>query len=291
MSGEDPFDTTPSSAVSTAVKIQQTPSNFISDEMIRNKLFKQSNSKPKLCMLLKGKRGSGKSGAVMNYLTEQDIKDGHKIVWLDIDNCADDVRTSYHLDKVNNILMFNPVSESIDEDGQIITDYKQTLNWVRSTIKWVKDNHQKEKIKAICFDGLSPFLNHAENIMRIEKHIDASGGVSTAYWKLRAKIFYETLEQIKAIPIDKFFIGHEDFMETVGKDGKVIAVKERANQMVSQSVICERIETLDKIVFKVKVDKSRTNIALEGKSIDFAEVEKTTGKAVWNGRKVLELFM
>ena len=136
------------------------------------------------------------------------------------------------------------------------------------------------------FDGLSTALTYAENQMRIEKNITPDGGVNLAFWKLRNKLFIETLEQIKSIPIARFFIAHEDFIQS--KDNELSSVKAKTNQMMFQKIRCIRESLPNEVVYKAVIDKSKYNVNVEGLEFEFCNVDKQTGKAEWKGDEIWE---
>jgi len=246
-------------------------------------------STPNICCMIFGLDGVGKSGVVLEYLTPEDIKAGYKMIVLDLDSGSQTLLFQYHKEKMKNIIIRNPLEFTYDENGYIVTDYKRTMNKIKATIKWISENAEKEKIKVVVMDGLSSLLQLCEYQMRVEKEIAPDGGVQTRYWLLRMRFFLDIMEQFRALPLDKFFIGHDDFIQK--NDKELSSVKIKTHQMAHQRLILSRIEQVDKVVFRAKIDKSKCNVQLEGKEIDFCTVDKKTGKAVWEGRKAIELFM
>lgn len=242
----------------------------------------------KYCCLLYGSDGTGKSGLCLDYLSPEDIKAEKKIVIIDLDGGNVPLITTYHMDKIKNIQCVNPLVTSETEEGTVI-DYQKTFAKIRAIIRYVKTSHKTENIKAIVFDGLSTALKHAEHQMRLDKNIADDGGVMLKYWLIRNKIFIETLEQLKSIPIAKFFIAHEDF---IGKAGEELSsVKSKTAQMCFQKIKCERVDSKDKVVFKAIIDKSKYNVRAEGKAITFCEVDKTKDVVKWDTAEVFRCLV
>jgi len=253
-------------------------------DVIRKWLYSRGYSQYKTCCLVYGLDGTGKTGIVLDYLTEQEKKDGHKIVVLDLDGGAIPL-LKYHDEK--NIIIKNPM-EINKIEGQTNIDYNMTMERIRATIDVVHDDIEKEKIKAVVLDGVSTLLKHAEYQMRIDKNITADGGVQLRYWVQRNKLFIEILEQIKALPCDKFFVSHEDFI--LDDKENPSAVKSKTNQMMFQKIRCERVVGKDKVVYSATIDKSKYNVNSEGQKFEFLTVEKEKKEFKWEAQKVFELL-
>ncbi len=215
-------------AQQTEKAVEKKPSQY-SDAEVEKWLFEKEDHTNLMCCLIVGKDGTGKSGIAFDYLTDEDVREGRKILIIDLDSGNIPLLNQYHASKKENFIVKNPLVESFTEDDVYI-DYHKTFARMRSVVKWTRNNYKKHKIKAIVFDGLSTALKHAEYQMRLDKNIDADGGVSTRYWLIRNKLFLELLEQIKSLPISKFFIAHEDFILKVGEDNS--SLKEKTNAMV-----------------------------------------------------------
>lgn len=227
-----------------------------------------------------GNDGTGKSGIVLDYVGGLP----KKTLIIDLDGGNLPLKQMYHKDN-KNIVILNPLKmEATADDIEI--DYKMTFAKIKAIIKYVNDHY--DNYSAIVLDGISTLLRYAEYQMRLEKNIAADGGVQYGYWKNRNKRFIEVIEVMKNIPaIDKFYIGHEDFILTSDS----AAVKNKMNQMMHQRILC--IKTDDKagkVTFTGKIDKSKYNLALEGKSYDFATVEniEDKGKTTWNSKSIWE---
>ena len=248
-----------------------------------------------LCAMIYGKDGTAKSGISLDYLTDEDIKDGKRAVIIDLDGGNIPLLIKHHKKRCEDnkrklkdvYIVKNPLYEE-NVNGDIVFNYKKTFSRVKGIIKWVRNNITKFKIKYVVFDGLSTALKHAEQQMRIDRHLAADGGVQLRYWMVRNKHFIESLEHIKSLPISKLFIAHEDF---VLKDSDNSAVKEKTNAMMHQKIKCERLANGDHAEFKATIDKNKFSTATEGKSYVVCEVDNDKGKYTWNTKMLFDELM
>src|SRR3990167_6565265 len=173
----------------TAVKKQEEEKNILySNEQVKEWFNVKYSNKVLLNLLILGLDGTGKSGIAVDLLSEQDIKEGKKIVIIDLDGGNLPIIETYHKNKINNIICINPLLTCETNEGTEI-DYKRTFAKIRAVVRYIEQNYQQEKIKAIIFDGLSTALKYAELNMRMEKHLLPDQGVSMLYWKNRNKLF------------------------------------------------------------------------------------------------------
>ena len=145
-----------------------------------------------LCCLLYGADGSAKSGVALSYLTDEDIKNGMSCVVIDLDDGNRPLIKMYHkkrCEKYNKnwqdvFRVMNPQANKMVEDD-IVPDYKRTIARIRGIINWTRAKQKEYNIKFIVFDGLSKALKYAEYFMRMEKNVDADGGIQTRFWLIR----------------------------------------------------------------------------------------------------------
>jgi len=269
-------------------KKEEKPKEILySDEEVESWISAGGKPSSKICCLVYGDDGTGKTGIVFDYLTEEDAKQGYKLVAIDLDGGGMPLKTTYHKNKGENLIVIDPLVTMETEEGTEI-DYHKTFARIRAIIRYVRNNYAKHKIKAIVFDGLSTALSYAEQQMRLDKHLDVDGGVQTRYWLMRNKRFLDTLEQIKNIPIAKFFIAHRNFfMETV--DGKKPAsVIMKTNAMMHQKIRCVRKELPTGVLFTATIDKCKWNVNEEGAQFDFCEVRRAEKKHTWNTKEIFK---
>ena len=226
------------------------------------------------CLVI-GNDGTGKSGIVLDYLS----KKPKKSLIIDLDGGNTPLINEYYKDN-EKLIVLNPLEVKMGEEDVEI-DYKMTMAKIKALIKYVREH--RVEYSGLVIDGLSTLLKHAEYQLRIEKNIAPDGGMQMRYWLNRSKVFIEILDFMKSIPvIDKFYIGHEDFM--VKED--MAAVKSKTNQMIHQRIICSKKQEMGKVSFIAKIDKSKYNLGMEGKEITFATVEGDKG--TWNATKIFE---
>jgi len=241
-------------------------------KLIEEAKIKQKESAPTFVCFIIGKDGTGKTGIAMDYVA----KLSKKTIIIDLDAGNYPVYYKYHKD--NEKITIVPVLE-VDRDGNI--DYRERIAKIKALIKEVKDN--AGDYSAIILDGVSTLLKDCEYIMRVDKNLAPDGGVSMRYWIQRNKLFTEILDFMKSIPgVHKFYVGHEDFI----MKEEAAAVKAKTNQMIHQRIVCEKIEKDGITTFKAKVDKSKFNLAMEGKEVEFAKVE--ADKSEWNIEEIFK---
>jgi len=151
----------------------------------------------------------------------------------------------YHREAVNsgNIIYYDPVIWSTNpRTNAPYLDYDATINSVNAIAIAVKEEAEENgNIKGIILDGLSKLLKWSEYLMRLEKEIDIAGGVDMRYWQLRNKLFLETLELYKSLPMDKYLIFHQDFLPEIDADKKLSQVKINANQMIFRELYVKKL--------------------------------------------------
>jgi len=254
-----------------------------SDDKIKEWLFGDAEkSSSNVCCALYGFDGTAKSGMALDCRSEEEKKEGYKIVVLDLDGGCIPLKVIYH-ENDPNIIIKNPLVR--DEYKNV--DYEATFSKLKATIDFIERNISTMKIKAIVFDGIDKFLKICEYSMRDTTGKDVTEGIDYRYWKLRNQKYNDVIEQIKLLDVDRYFITH--FKKT--ESGEFIPDwQAKTGDMVFQKLRCYRetkVEGGEKVVYlKVEIDKCKTNLALEGKVYTIAETrQKTDGtvEANWYG--------
>ena len=263
---------------------------------IKEWLLDQSDQENKFVCMVLGKDGTGKSPLALSHLTDEDIKQGKRVLVIDLDGGNIPLVNTYHKErceklgrKVNDVFFIkNPLTEVLN-DGEVEIDYKATFNKIKGTVNLLKDTKFREemKFKYVVFDGLSTLLEFAENQMRVEKHLQVDGGVNMAFWKRRNKMFRDVLEMLKSLPISSFFIGHDDFIRDPNAEN-FSAVKKLSHSMMHQKIICEKLFLKDKTQFVATIAKSKYNVSKEGEKITFGEIILDGKQVTFEPQKVLE---
>lgn len=264
-------------------RIEKLRKTIYDDNKIKDWLFgKIEKSSSNICCALYGYDGTAKSGIAMDCRTEQEIKDGMKIVIFDLDGGCAPLKVIFH-DNDPNIIIKNPLVRNEVKN----VDYEATFAKLKAALDYIERNMEELKIKAIIFDGLDKFLKICEYSMREELNKDVTSGIDYRYWKNRNKKYMDILEQIKLMDLDRFFITHMKHDE----DGNMIPDwQKKTPDMLYQRVRCFREIKEDKsggrtVYLKAEIEKSKTNIALEGKIYTVAEIrhDKNGTTAKWNG--------
>lgn len=259
-----------------------------SDDKIREILYQQADDKEfHYCCLFYGQDGTGKTGLLQSY----PLKDNEKHIILDLDGGNIPILQTYHKDKINNIIVHNPLVTTNTSEGMKTIDFKETMNKIKWIVDYVRRKYKEDNIKAISIDGLSKLLKFAEGMMRIDKHITSDGGVEYRFWKIRNEAFIEIIEIMKSIPIDKFFVAHDDFI--IFEDNlseEISKVKLETNRMMYQKVRCKRKKDKENVEYKCIIDKSKYNAKAEGQELIFLKINTKEKKYEWAGQKLFDLL-
>jgi len=275
--------------VNAITQKQEKPILYTNDD-VKNWMTHGSKPASKVCCLVYGKDGTGKTGLVFDFLNLEDVKNGYKMVVIDLDGGGMPLKETYHKDKGENLIVIDPLVTKETEEGTEI-DYQSTFAKIRAIIRYVRNNYIQDKIKAIVFDGLSTALSYAEQQMRLDKHLDVDGGVQTRYWLMRNKLFLETLEQVKGIPIAKFFIAHENFVAESSDPLKTpSSVIMKTHMMMWQKIRCERKDSTLDVNYTATIDKSKYGSKVDGAIVNVCRVDKSTKTVKWNAKEVFKIL-
>lgn len=280
----------------SAAKKTRKPKTSLVDDM-RKRLFDNTIILPEEaynCVMIYGQDGTGKTGLALSTLTDDDVKEGKKLVIIDLDSGNLPIMLKHHRDKVQAGAMVyeNPMRWTEDGEGKPLLDYQATFDNINAiALATLQEHEQNKNIKGVILDGGSKLLKYAEQEMRVLKELDVSEGADWNFWKIRNKIFLETLELFKSLPFDKYFIFHDDFLPVPRpSDGKISAVILQTNQMMYQKIFTERRDLGPKVEYKATIHKSKFALSQEGRSVVFADVDKKSGEYRWEPQKVIELL-
>ena len=255
-----------------------------SDNRIKEWLFGDiEKSSSNVCCALYGFDGTAKSGIALDCRTEQEKKEGKKLIIFDLDGGCAPLKVIYH-NNDKNIIIKNPLVR--DEFKNV--DYEQTFLKLKSALDYIERNLLSMQIKAIVFDGLDKFLKICEYSMREDINKTVIEGVDYRYWKIRSQKYLDILEQVKLMDIDRYFITH--LKKEHETDKWVPDWEKKTPDMMFQKVHCFREQKIidgNKIVYlKAEIEKCKTNIAFEGKIFTVSEtIQESNGKATfkWYG--------
>jgi len=256
------------------------------DEQIKDWLFKDiERSSSNVCCGIYGFDGTAKSGIALDCRTEQEIKDGYKIIVFDLDGGCAPLKVIYH-DNDKNIIIKNP--QVRDDAGSV--DYEGTFTKLKKTLDYIEKNLSTLKIKAIVFDGIDKFLKICEYSMREDLNKTITEGVNYLYWKLRNQKYHDIMEQIKLMDVDRFFITHLKKIKDT-EDWTPDWEKKTPDMMFQKLKCFKEVKVIngEKIIcLKAEIEKCKTNLALEGSIFTIAEIRTTSDKkvkAIWKGLK------
>lgn len=193
------------------LKTESKAPRFTKDQM-REWMHEQKPRKSSICALLVGHNKTGKSGVVVDSRTNQQKKDHMKaiIFELNMDNGCEVNSRVYH-NNDPDIIILNPREYTLDAGGEWVLDRVATMEKVKTMIQTIKEDCDNDSLNlaVLALDGLDTFLsNICENQMRIDEHIDISGGVSMRYWKKRNDYYYSIIDMMLGIDVDLYFITH-----------------------------------------------------------------------------------
>jgi len=193
------------------LKTESKAPRFTKDQM-REWMNQQKPRKSSTCALLVGHNKTGKSGVVVDSRTNEQKEKHMKVVIfeLNMDNGCEINSRVYH-NNDPDIIILNPREYTLDAGGEWVLDRVATMEKVKTMIQTIKEdcNNDSLNLAVLALDGLDSFLsNICENQMRIDEHIDISGGVSPRYWKKRNDYYNSIIEMMLSIDVDLYFITH-----------------------------------------------------------------------------------
>ena len=275
---------------------------FSDDDIVRWIKASRNPKKSDICAMFVGHPKTGKTGCALDCFTDEEKESGLKVIAIELnsDNGCELNRKQYH--QGENIVVLNPREYSQDESGDWQPDYVRTMAKIKSLIQYIA--HNTDDVGAIVFDGLDIFLSEiCESQMRIDEHIDISGGVSQRYWKKRNDYYFKIVNMILDIDVDKYFITHFAVRRTdengnFDDDRTVSKVDERfvyACQKTTADKMHQIVELHDKtrivngkpqIELTATIVSDRRNLASHMQTITIAKSEGD--EIVWNGRAILK---
>ena len=177
---------------------------------------------------------------------------------------------------------------------------------IKATLQELRDNLDEYNLKAVVFDGLDIFLGEiCEQQMRADEHVDVSGGLSQRFWKKRNDYYFQTLNLLFDIDVDKYFITHYAPKRRNDKTGdldddryesKLNNLLVFACQKSTPDKMHQIVEFTDntKITKGVKQVELVATIISDRRSLDshmtpiiFAKTGED-GKVKWTGQSILE---
>ena len=197
-----------------------------------------------LCGLV-GPEGVGKTGIVLDSMTEEEKKRGDVIFVLDFDGGGQTTRVTHHREFANNIRCLNPnvMFQTFDEDGETreAKDYPATHRRVmkigQTLVDWAANPGDKPRLHSVLFSAVDLWDEVAKNCMFIEDLGTAPDGIGAKVkpheqvgmrfnWQIRSTRFH----QLTTIARTLMSLGVRVYLEThftdlMDKAGVIIGKK------------------------------------------------------------------
>jgi hypothetical protein len=239
-------------------------------------------------MGLVGPEGVGKTGIVLDSLTDKEVEDGEVIFVLDFDGGGQTIRSTHHRDIAKNIRVLNPnVMQTGDarDSFDYPATHRRVMNIGRTLVEWAAHPGDKPKLNTVLVTGIDQWDNVATNCMFIEDLGTAPDGIGAKVkpheqigmrfnWQIRSTRFH----QLTAISKTLMSLGVRVYWETHFKDiqdktGAIIGKKAawEKNTAMHLNQVCwfykskvrdENNSPTGEVRYEVEFVKCRTNPAL-----------------------------
>ena len=127
-----------------------------------------------------GPRKAGKTGMVLDSLTDEEIANGAQIWHVDFDLGGETTKMAHHKDKAANIVVLNPWVV-FKARSRVPFDFPATFQNTMDILLYAVEVAEAQEayflehgkmpnpyLKTLCFDGLDHWLNICETVMKIE---------------------------------------------------------------------------------------------------------------------------
>ncbi len=267
-------------------KKEEPVAPIFTDKEIEKWIAEGDSVNSEICALYVGLPKTTKTGCSLDIRTPEEIQEGKKI-WvmeLNSDNGSKLNKKVFWNDDPS-IIVIDPREFNIDETtGDWNFDYIKTMAKIKAFLMYLKLNYKKLNTKAIVVDGIDVLLSEiCENQLRMEKNLDAAGGVQMSFWKIRNKYFYDILNMLFTIDVDKYLITH--LKEDNDTKKLVYSVQKDLPDKLHNIVEFRKDEKANKCYAKVVADR-RNRPDLLGKEFCTMESDPVTGKRIWHGFKL-----
>lgn len=267
----------------------------------------QAPKKSSICALFVGHPKSCKTGTALDCRTDADKKAHKKVIAIELnsDQGCDVCRKEHHADDPD-IIVLNPREYTKDTKGEWQPDYIKTMAKIKATLQYLKDEQDNLNMKAIIFDGLDIFLSElCEAQMRVDEHLDISGGVSQRFWKKRNEYYFKILNMLFDIDVDKYLITHygarrrsektgdwDDDRQTSKLDPSFVyscqkTTPDKMHQIVEFQDKTRVERGVKKIEITATIISDRRNLEAHMEELIIAKSDEN-GKVKWTGQGILE---
>jgi len=240
-------------------------------------------------LVVYGLDGVCKTGACIDIREDNEM--GKKVFVIDVDGSAAPIKEKYWCDD-ENIMIVDPTV--ITEEGDI--DWIASYNRILDVCKWLRKHEVELNLKGVVLDGLDTLLKIAEYKMKVEDlKINPQARVTDMWnWQFRNSAFLLVVKLIKGLKCDRFYTTHLKELKgwVATSKGKTLATtgftpewEKSFTNLVFQKLSAERIDKGKVVEWKVKVEKCKTNSALEGKEYEVLKVDHAKDEVSWSGIK------
>ena len=181
-------------APTTAVSLRGPGANIISAARSRS-----SSDGPYVMCGIAGPPGSGKSGVVLDSLTQQEKESGAEVWHIDFDLGGETTKAAHHTGS-SSIVVVNPwvlQASSSRVPYDFPATYQRTLDILRAAAEQAEaqeafkakhGHYPSPYLKTICFDGADHWLNICETLMKVEDLDLGPDGIAVAGRKATTQI-------------------------------------------------------------------------------------------------------
>jgi len=266
------------------IKKKEEPSTPIfSAAEIEGWMTDDNSVKSDICALLVGNPKTGKTGMALDCRTDEEKATGMKVVCIELnsDNGCKLNKKIFHKDDPS-LIVLDPREFSINDEGDWEFNYIRTMAKIKAFLAYIKANVGKLNIKAIVFDGADVYLSEiCENQMRMDESLDISGGVKMTFWKKRNKYFYDVMNMMFTIDVDKYIITH--FKEDSETKKIIYNIQKDFPDKVHQIVEFRKDDKTNKHYAKVVADR-RDKPDILNKEVCLMEI--VDSKKVWHTMRI-----
>jgi len=263
-------------------KKEEPVAPIFSDKDIEGLLEEGTSVKSDICALLVGDPKTGKTGMALDCRTDEDKASGKKIICIELnsDNGCKINKKIFHKDDPS-IIIIDPREFSVNDNGDWEFDYIRTMAKIKAFLAYVKKNIDKLNVKSIVFDGADVYLSEVcENQMRMDEHLDVSGGVKMTFWKKRNKYFYDVMNLLFTIDVDKYIITHYKKDEA---GNKIYSIQANFPDKMHQVIEFRKDTKTNKHYAKIVDDRRDKPTVL---NVDTIIMEVIDGKKTWKGMRL-----
>jgi len=257
---------------------------MFSDKDMENLIAEGDSINSEITALFVGDPKTAKTGCAIDCRTDAEITDGQKIIYIEMNSDAGGRINKKAFRKDDpSIIVIDPREFSINEmTGDWDYNYIRTMGKLKALLMWIKINKERMKIHTVCLDGVDVFLSEVcENQMRMDESLDISGGVKMTFWKSRNKYFYDAINMMLSIDINKIFITH--FKEDSETKKLIYGCQKNMPDKMHQIVEFRKDPRTGNCYAKVVADR-RNRPDILNKEV--CVLEMGDGKRVWHGLKL-----